>query len=130
MERVLITGGAGYLGSVAVGCLLQRGYRVVVLDNLLYGQSSLFQYCDASNFEFVLGDVRDERILRELLKRSDAVLNLAAIVGVKACERDPLTARSVNHESIVTLNRLRSPQQRILFPSTNSGYGTRSDQVH
>lgn len=130
MDRILVTGGAGYLGSVLVGHLLRRGYQVTVLDNLLYGQASLLQYCSHLNFAFVLGDVRDEGLMRELLKTHDAILPLAAIVGVKACDRDPHMARSVNLDAIALLNRLRSPHQPVIFPCSNSGYGTKSGEVH
>lgn len=130
MEKVLVTGGAGYLGSVLIGHLLRRGYRVTVLDNLLYGQPSLLQYCSNPTFEFVRGDARDERLMQELLKTHDAILPLAAIVGAKACERDPIMIRGVNFDSIALLNRLRSYQQVVIFPCTNSGYGTKSGDVY
>jgi nucleoside-diphosphate-sugar epimerase len=125
----LITGGAGYLGSVLVGHLLQRGYQVTVLDNLLYGTASLLSYCRDERFEFVRGDARDERVLRDLLPKHDAVIPLAAIVGMKACEQDPLMARSVNLDAIVLLNRLRDPGQPVIMPCTNSGYGTKSGDL-
>lgn len=128
--NLLVTGGAGYVGSVLVGHLLRRGYHVTVLDNLLYSQSSLLQYCSNSHFEFVQGDVRDERLMREQLRSHDAILPLAAIVGAKACDRDPLMATSVNFDAIVLLNRLRSPHQKVIFPCTNSGYGTKSGDVY
>ena len=127
--RVLITGGAGYLGSVLTGHLLQRGYQVTVLDNLLYGRASLLSYCREERFEFVLGDARDERVLRELLPKHDALIPLAAIVGMKACDHDPLMARSVNLDAIVLLNRLRDPGQPVIMPCTNSGYGTKSGDL-
>lgn len=128
-NRILITGGAGYLGSVMVGRLLEHGYRVTVLDNLLYNQTSLLGYCTQPNFEFVLGDARDERILTDLVKKHDAIIPLAAIVGMKACDRDPLMARSVNFDAIALLNRLRSSSQPVISPCTNSGYGTKSGDV-
>lgn len=130
MDKILITGGAGYLGSVMVGYFLNRGYHVTVLDNLLYSQTSLFSYCTHPCFEFVRGDVRDEALMRELVKRHDAVLPLAAIVGAKACDRDPLMAQSVNVDSIVLLNRLRSLDQKVVWPCTNSGYGTKSGDIY
>jgi len=130
LEKVLVTGGAGYLGSVIVGRLLERGYRVVVLDNLLHGQQSLFQHCANPRFEFVFGDVRDERLMRDLVRDAEAVLPLAALVGAKACDRDPVMARSVNFDSIVLLNHLRSDNQKVVWPCTNSGYGTKSGAVY
>ncbi len=87
MEKILVTGGAGYLGSVLVGHLLRREYRVTVLDNLLYNPMSLLQFCANPNFEFIRGDVRDERLMREAVQKHDAILPLAAIVGMKACDR-------------------------------------------
>ncbi len=130
MKNVLVTGGAGYLGSVLVGHLLSQGYHVTVLDNLLYGQQSLVHYCKNPNFKFVRGDVRNETLMRELLSHSDIVIPLAAIVGMKACDRDPLMARSVNLDSIRLLRRLCSSQQLIVSPCTNSGYGTKSGEVY
>ena len=96
MTGVLITGGAGYIGSVLVGHLLRRGYRVTVVDNLLYRQASLFQYCLEPAFDFVRGDVRDEALMRKLIAAHDALIPLAAIVGMPACARDPVSAISVN----------------------------------
>lgn len=130
MHRILVTGGSGYLGSVLTGHLLKLGYRVMVLDNLLYGQTSLLTFCSHPHFSFVRGDVRDEATLRELLKSHDVIIPLAAIVGQKACERDPLMARTVNLDSIRLLNRLRSSEQRVLSPCTNSGYGAKSGEVY
>src|SRR3972149_11389241 len=113
MKNVLVTGGAGYLGSAMVSHLLRRGYHVTVLDNLLYGHASLLGYCNDPNFDFVLGDVRDERVMRDLIGKHDVIIPLAAIVGMKACDRDPLMTQSVNYEAIVMLNKLRSPSQPV-----------------
>lgn len=128
--HVLVTGGAGYLGSVVCEHLLTAGYRVTVIDNLMYGQLPLFHLCAHSALEFVSGDVRDETIMRSLLKGADVVIPLAAVVGRPACERDPWLARSVNLEAIQLIKRLRSPHQLIIFPTTNSGYGTKSGETY
>lgn len=128
--RVLVTGGAGYLGSILVGHLLSKGYRVTVLDNLFYRQRSLLHYCSSDRFEFVFGDVRDESLMRYQVARNDVIIHLAAIVGAKSCERDPQLTRSINFESVALLERIRSAQQMVLFPCTNSGYGTKSGDVY
>jgi nucleoside-diphosphate-sugar epimerase len=128
--HALVTGGAGYLGSVVCEHLLTAGYRVTVIDNLMYGQLPLFHLCAHSALEFVSGDVRDETIMRSLLKGADVVIPLAAVVGRPACERDPWLARSVNLEAIQLIKRLRSPHQLIIFPTTNSGYGTKSGETY
>jgi nucleoside-diphosphate-sugar epimerase len=130
MESVLVTGGAGYLGSVMTERLLGLGYKVTVLDNLLYGQSSLLHCCSNPNFEFVRGDVRDEGVLRRLLSRHDTVVPLAALVGMPVCRLQPDMARQVNLDAIRLLNRLRSREQRVVYPCTNSGYGTKSGNVY
>lgn len=127
--NIFITGGAGYLGSVLCERLLQDGHHVSVIDNLLYGQAHLFHLAANPRFEFVRGDARDQRLLTEQLKRADVCIPLAAIVGAPACDLDPLMATSVNAEAIELLCRLRSPSQLIVFPTTNSGYGTRSGAV-
>jgi len=129
-QHMLVTGGAGYLGSVLCEHLLDAGYQVTVIDNLMYGQHSLFHLCANPRFEFVFGDVRDEALMLELMKEADVLIPLAAIVGAPACDRDPRLARSVNLEAVRLLNRLRSPRQLVIFPTTNSGYGTKSGIVY
>lgn len=129
MTNVLVTGGAGYLGSILCEHLLAAGYQVTVLDKLLYGQHSLFHLCANPRFEFVFGDAREEALLKRLVKNADVIIPLAAIVGAPACDRDPWLAQSVNLEAIQLLNRLRSPQQLIIYPNTNSGYGTKSGEA-
>lgn len=124
--KVIVTGGAGYLGSVLCEHLLDAGHQVKVVDNLSYGQPSLFHLCANPGFDLVLGDVRDESLMAELVKEADVIIPLAAIVGAKACDRDPFLATSVNMEAIQLLNRLRSPQQLMVYPTTNSGYGTKT----
>jgi nucleoside-diphosphate-sugar epimerase len=124
--NVLVTGGAGYLGSVLCERLLAAGYRVTTVDDMMYQQGSLLHLCANPHFDFVLGDVRDKELMRRLVKEADVLIPLAAVVGAPACDRDPLLARSVNLEAVRLLNGLRSPQQMVIYPTTNSGYGTQS----
>jgi nucleoside-diphosphate-sugar epimerase len=130
-ERVLVTGGLGYLGSIVCEHLLDAGFEVIALDSLLYGagQQGLFHLCAHPSFDFVKGDVRDEAVMRSAVGRADMVFHLAGIVGAPACDRDPLLATSVNVDSVRLLNRLRSPRQLVVFPNTNSGYGITSGQA-
>jgi nucleoside-diphosphate-sugar epimerase len=128
--KVLITGGAGYIGSVLAGRLLAAGYSVTVLDNLMFKQRSLLAYCRESKFDFVFGDSRDERLLAGLVPKHDVIIPLAALVGVKLCDLDPRSAESVNHQAVRMLLKLRSPNQPIISPCTNSGYGTKSGDVY
>ncbi len=126
-QHVLVTGGAGYIGSILCEHLLDAGYHVTVIDNLLYEQQSLFHLCAHPHFEFIRGEVRDTTLIRESIKHVDVIIPLAAIVGAAACDRDPWLAESVNLHAIHTLNQLRSMDQLIVYPNTNSGYGTRHD---
>jgi len=124
--NVLVTGGAGYLGSVLCEHLLDRGHHVTVLDTLAYGQHSLFHLCARPGFNFVFGDSRDEKTMAPLVSEADVIIPLAAVVGAVACERDPRLATSVNLDAVRLLMRLRKPSQLVIYPNTNSGYGTRS----
>lgn len=128
-RRVLVTGGSGYLGSILTEHLLDAGYQVTVLDKLIYAQPSLFHLCANPNLDVVVGDVRDETLMSRLIKDVDVIIPLAALVGAPACDRDPWLAQSVNLEAIQLLNRLRSHSQLVIFPNTNSGYGTQSGDV-
>lgn len=128
-KRVLVTGGAGYLGSVLCEHLLDAGYQVTALDSLLFGQNSLLHLLGNPDFDFIFGDVRDERTMKNALKGVDAVIPLAAIVGAPACDRDPWMTRETNLEAIKLISRLRSPEQLIVYPTTNSGYGIKSGDV-
>ena len=127
--RVLVTGGAGYLGSVLCERLLSAGHSVTALDSLIHGVPSLLHLCGDPRFEFLRGDVRDEALLRRVLRDADAVVPLAAIVGAPACDRDPWLAESVNLGAVRLLLRLRSREQLIVLPNTNSGYGAHSGDV-
>jgi nucleoside-diphosphate-sugar epimerase len=121
--HVLVTGGAGYIGSVLSRELLDRGYRVTVLDNFMYRQNSLLDCCPSDAFRVVRGDCRDERVVTDVLRDADVIIPLAALVGAPLCQRDRIGAYTVNFEAVQLLCKLSSPDQRILFPVTNSGYG-------
>ncbi len=122
-ERILVTGGAGYLGSILVPALLAEGHRVTVLDNFRYGQTSLLDVCADERLTVVRGDTREKSALAPLVKDADLLLPLAALVGVPVCEADRTAAATTNLDAVRLLLSLRSPQQRVIFPCTNSGYG-------
>lgn len=121
--KILITGGAGYIGSVLTPELLKLRFRVTVLDNFTYRQNSLLECCNYDNFEVKRGDARDEDTLRLLLKDADYIIPLAALVGAPLCNRDRTAAVTTNRDAIASLVKLASKQQRIIIPTTNSGYG-------
>ena len=121
--NILVSGGAGYLGSVLVPCLLAEGHKVRVLDNFLYGQTSLLDCCHNPNLEIIRGDIKSEETLLKSLWNMDYIIHLAAIVGMKACDKDPLTAKATILDATVKLATLKSKEQRIIYPCTNSGYG-------
>ena len=128
-ERILITGGAGYLGSILCERLLAAGHSVACLDNLRYNQNSLFHLAHDEHFQFVFGDARDERTMAPLVRQADVIIPLAAIVGAPACDLDPWAATSTNLDAIRLVKRLRGPGQLVVYPTTNSGYGTRSGDL-
>lgn len=121
--NILVTGGAGYIGSVLVPRLLQVGHAVTVLDNFMFGQPSLADCCAWDTFDVVRGDCRDEALVRRLLAKADVVIPLAALVGAPMCKQDPVGAQTINQDAVEMLCRLVSREQRILMPVSNSGYG-------
>jgi len=122
--NILVTGGAGYLGSIMVPDLLQAGHRVTVLDNFMYRQSGLNHVCYHPAFTVVRGDIRVESVIAPLIKKADVVIPLAALVGAPLCNQDPVGATTINHDAITMMLKLLSKEQRIVMPTTNSAYGT------
>lgn len=121
--KILITGGAGYIGSVLTPALLAQGYEVTVLDNFMFRQASLAECCQYDTFDIVRGDCRDESLMQSLLKDADVIIPLAALVGAPLCNRDAVGTQTINLDAVKLICRLASPAQRILMPVTNSGYG-------
>ena len=121
--KILITGGAGYLGSVLTPTLLAHGHEVTVLDNFYFNQNSLLDCCHYETFQVVRGDCRDEALIRPLVARADLIIPLAALVGVPLCNTDAIATKTTNQEAVELLCRLAGRQQWIIMPVTNSGYG-------
>ena len=121
--KILVTGGAGYIGSILVPLLLEKSYSVTVLDNFLFKQNSLAHVCQDKNFHVIKGDVRDEALMKTILPEFDVVIPLAALVGAPICQFDPVGATTINRDAILMRLKLMSPEQRLLLPTTNSGYG-------
>jgi nucleoside-diphosphate-sugar epimerase len=128
--NILVTGGAGYLGSMLVPRLLEAGYKVTVLDAFIFGQNSLLECCANDNFEVIKGDVRDEGILKSILPKFDILIPLAALVGAPLCSRDAIGTVTINRDAIKTMTELASKEQRIIYPTTNSGYGIGEQGVY
>jgi nucleoside-diphosphate-sugar epimerase len=121
--KILVTGGAGYIGSILVPVLLDAGYEVTVVDNFMYQENSLASSCAHPGFRVIRSDVRVMDTMVPLLTEADIIVPLAALVGAPICDRDPFTATSVNRDAIVELLRHASKDQAVLVPITNSGYG-------
>ena len=122
--KILITGGAGYLGSVITKRMLDEGHEVIVLDKLIFNQTSLLGYTYTSKFRFIYGDVRNEKLLEKLCNEADVIIPLAAIVGFPACDADPKLAKEINFQQIVNIVKFTNGKgKKILYPNTNSGYG-------
>jgi nucleoside-diphosphate-sugar epimerase len=127
---ILVTGGAGYLGSTMVPALLAAGHRVTVLDSFMFRQTSLNHVCHEPNFQVVKGDIRIERTIAPLLAKADIVIPLAALVGAPMCNADPVGAQTINHDAIVAMLKRLSREQRVLMPTTNSAYGSGDKDHH
>lgn len=123
-RQILVTGGAGYIGSTLVPDLLAAGHRVTVLDNFMYKQSSLNHVCHHSGFSVVKGDIRSQKTMAKLMRDADVIIPLAALVGAPLCNLDPVGATTVNHDAIKMMLKLLSREQIVLMPTTNSAYGS------
>ena len=128
--KILITGGAGYIGSVLTPTLLGLGHEVTVVDNFLFRQNSLADCCHYGSFQVVRGDSRDEALMKKLVAGADVIIPLAALVGAPLCDRDPMATRTTNFEAVAMLCRIVSTSQRIMMPVTNSGYGIGQKGIH
>jgi nucleoside-diphosphate-sugar epimerase len=121
--KVLVTGGAGYIGSVLVPRLLQEGHEVIALDNFMYNQSSLLDVCHHEKLRIIRGDVRDKNLMAKLYKEADTIFPLACLTGAPLCAKDPQGAQAILYDAIADMLKMLSPSQKVIFPTTNSGYG-------
>jgi len=122
-QSILVTGGAGYIGSILVPDLLAQGHRVTVLDNFIFRQYGLAHVCANENFVLVKGDARQVDVLAPLVRKADVIIPLAALVGAPSCKKDPIGARALNYDAQKKLFEILGKDQRVLIPITNSGYG-------
>ena len=127
--KILVTGGAGYIGSVLVPKLLKENYEVTVLDNLFFDQFTLFEAFKNKKFNFIKGDVRDRKFLYDLAEKFDLIIPLAALVGAPLCDKHPQMAKDTNQFAIENLCSDLSKSKKIILPVTNSGYGTKNSEI-
>ncbi|MBP0021223.1 MAG: NAD(P)-dependent oxidoreductase [Cyanobacteria bacterium SBLK] len=127
--KILVTGGAGYIGSILVPMLLQKGHEVIVLDNFTYGQTPLLDCCYNANLEIIRGDVRNRDLVKDLVAKVDVILPLACLTGAPLCDRDPVGAKQINYEAVRFIAESKSPEQMLIFPCTNSGYGVGQEGI-
>jgi len=122
--NILVTGGAGYIGSILVPELLSLGHKVTVVDNFMYKQTSLNHVCYHKNFSVLNADVRIKSDMIKMFQKADIIIPLAAYVGAPLCKKDPIGASSVNRDAIFMMLDNISTQQLVIMPTTNSAYGS------
>lgn len=128
--KVLVTGGAGYIGSVLVPTLLSAGHEVTVIDNFMYGQTSLLDVCHDVRLKVIRGDARDEGLLQKIVPGVNVIIPLACLTGAPLCARFPEEAQSIIVGAVEKIIKLRQMDQIILYPTTNSGYGIGEKGIH
>ena len=127
VKRILVTGGAGYIGTSLVPKLLDLGHEVTVFDNLMVGGNQLLPFFKYDNFKFVRGDIRKIDELKEVVKDKDVIIHLAALVGFPVCRLNPQLAREINVDGTVNLIDSCTDEQVIFYGSTGSNYGAVTD---
>lgn len=125
--KVLVTGGAGYIGSTLIPMLLAKGHEVIAVDNFMFKQTPLAEVCMDPKFQMIRGDVRDRKLMKDLVSKVDAIIPLACLVGAPLCAKEPEVAQAVNADAIKYLYDIKSKNQMIIYPCTNSGYGIGQD---
>ena len=128
--NILVTGGAGYLGSVLVPTLLAQGHKVTVIDNFMYNQASLLDCCIDPNLIVVRGDARDRSLIERHMTQADAIFPLACLTGAPLCAQDPEKAESVILDAVKMILKLSGKDQMVIYPTTNSGYGVGEKGIH
>ncbi|MEI7999370.1 MAG: NAD(P)-dependent oxidoreductase [Candidatus Omnitrophota bacterium] len=128
--KILVTGAAGYIGSVLVPRILQEGHEVIALDNFMYNQSSLLDVCHHEKLTIVRGDTREKNLMTKLMKDADAIFPLACLTGAPLCAKDPVGAQTILLDAVKLILELKSKDQMVIFPTTNSGYGVGEKGKH
>jgi nucleoside-diphosphate-sugar epimerase len=129
--KILVTGGAGYIGTTLVPRLLNLGHHVTIIDSFMFQNDfALFSFATHPNLTIIRGDARNEALIKTHLKTTDLIIPLACLVGAPMCKIDPIGAKTINHDAIQLILKHRSSNQPIIFPTTNSGYGVGIDGIY